>query len=206
MPPDLLDRRRFLLGLGAATALVMTGCNASAGAGSDAASPTGGNAGFAWTDARKKAIDLPAVPSTVVAQSSAAAALWDFGFRVAGAYGELGTDANGRLDYQAGNLDLSEITVIGKTYGEFDIEKYAAMNPDLLLDLSFDDKTLWYVPEKSLAQVEKIGPTLGMTMLNLDLLQITENFSKLAGELGADQDAAAVTEAEQASAQPARFG
>ena len=46
-----------------------------------------------------------------------------------------------------------------------------------------------------------------MTMLNLDLLQITENFSKLAGELGADQDAAAVTEAKtafEASAQRVR--
>ena len=122
----------------------------------------------------------------------------DFGIKVAGAYGELGTGADGKLNYQAGNLDLSQLTVIGTTYGEFDLEKYAAMNPELLVDLSFDNKTLWYVPEKSLAQVEKISPTLGVEMLDLHLLEIAQEFSKLAGALGADQNAATVTDAKTA--------
>ena len=86
MNATMLDRRRFLLGLGAA-ALTMAGCNASAGSGDPASSTSSAAAGFAWTDARGTAIDLPAVPKTIVAQSSAAAALWDFGIEVAGAYG-----------------------------------------------------------------------------------------------------------------------
>ena len=56
------------------------------------------------------------MPTVVVAQSSAAAALWDFGFKVKGAYGELKT-TDGKLDFQAGNLQLSEITVIGSITG-----------------------------------------------------------------------------------------
>lgn len=197
MQPSVLQRRRLLqLGL-AAGALGLVGCNASA---RDAGQPASAGsssaaAGFTWTDARGVTIDLPTAPTAVVAQSSAAATLWDFGFKVAGAYGELAKDADGKLNFQAGSLDLSQLTVLGSTYGEFDIEKYAAMNPQLLVDLSFDNKTLWYVPSKVADQVEKIAPTLGATMLNLNLLEIIEEFAKLAGELGADLNAPLVTDA-----------
>jgi iron complex transport system substrate-binding protein len=197
MNPTTLDRRGFLLGLGA-TALTLAGCNASAGSGDPATSASASAAGFSWTDARGKVIDLPTVPQVVVAQSSAAATLWDFGFEVRGAYGELKTDPDGKLNFQAGNLDLSQITVLSKTYGEFDIEAYAAMAPELLVDLVFVPPALWYVPEKGAEKIEQIAPTLGMEMLNLNLLQIIENFSRLAGELGADQNALLVTDAKSA--------
>lgn len=197
MNRSAFDRRRFLqLGLGA-TALTLAGCNASAGDSADPTTPTSASAatGFTWTDARGTTIDLPTVPKGVVAQSSAAAALWDFGFEVTGAYGELAKDSAGQLSYQAGSLDLSQVTVLGSTYGEFDIEKYAAMNPELLVDLSFDNSTLWYVPSKVADQIEKIAPTLGMTMLDLNLLEIIEEFAKLSGTLGVDLNAALVTDA-----------
>jgi iron complex transport system substrate-binding protein len=199
MNRSALDRRRFLqLSLGA-TALTLAGCNASAGGSGEPAASTGASpaTGFTWTDARGATIDLPSPPTIVVAQSSAAAALWDFGLEVAGGYGELAEDGAGKLSYQAGSLDLSQVTVLGSTYGEFDIEKYAAMNPELLVDLSFDDKTLWYVPSKVADQVEKIAPTLGMRMLDLDLLEIIEEFARLSGTLGADLNAALVTGAKR---------
>jgi iron complex transport system substrate-binding protein len=72
------------------------------------------------------------------------------------------------------------------------------MSPELLVDLVFVPPALWYVPEKSADQIEAIAPTLGMAMLNLDLLQIIENFAKLAGGLGADLSAPLVTEAKTA--------
>ena len=192
--PPGLSRRALLLGAGG-VALTLAGCNASARTREPAGPASSTAAGFSYTDARGKKIELPTVPTVVVAQSSAAAALWDFGFKVKGAYGELKT-TDGKLDFQAGNLELSEITVIGSTYGEFNLEKYAAMGPQLLIDESFDDKTLWYVPQESAAKIEAVAPTLGIKMLDLNQLQIIESFGKLAAMLGADINSEAVAAVE----------
>lgn len=186
-----LSRRSLLVGAGGVAALGLTGCNASAGP--DAVAPAAsGASSFDYTDARGKQISLPATPAVVVAQSSAAAALWDAGFKVKGAYGEL-KETNGSLNYQAGNLQLAELTVIGSTYGEFNTEKYAAMGPQLLVDMSFDDKTLWYVPADSASKIEAVAPSLGIKMLNLNLLEIIGEFMDLADQLGADSSAATAT-------------
>ena len=182
--PSRLTRRTLLAGLAAAP--VLAACGTAGGTGSTGSSSAGGgSAGFSYTDARGKVIDVTPVPTNVVAQSSAAAALWDAGIKVKGAYGELKT-TDGKLDYQAGNLDLARLAVIGSTYGEFSVEKLAAVAPQLLVDLSFDDKTLWYVDAKVEAQVAALCPTLGVHMLGLDLLGVIASFTDLAVKLGAD--------------------
>ena len=200
MPTNRLTRRTLLAGLAATPVLAACGAPSGGGAGSSGSS-TSGAAGFTYTDARGKAIDITPVPTNVVAQSSAAAALWDAGIKVKGAYGELKT-TDGRLDYQAGNLDLSQVAVIGSTYGEFSVEKLAAVAPQLLIDLSFDDKTLWYLDAKVEAQVAALCPTLGVHTLGLDLLGLIGSFTDLAVKLGADPavSAAAKTGFDQASA------
>ncbi|HEY0239856.1 MAG TPA: ABC transporter substrate-binding protein [Friedmanniella sp.] len=193
-----LTRRTLLAGLAAAPVLAACASPSTGGSGS---SSTGAAAGFAYTDARGKVIDVTPVPASVVAQSSAAAALWDAGIKVKGAYGELRT-TNGKLDYQAGHLDLGQIAVIGSTYGEFSVEKLATVAPQLLVDLSFDDQTLWYVDAKVEAQVAALCPTLGVHMLGLDLLGVIGAFTDLAVRLGADPavSASAKTGFDQASA------
>ncbi len=194
-----VSRRSLLLGAGGFTALMLTGCNASADSGSGTESGPGTETsppttarGFSYTDARGKVIDLAAIPTVVVAQSTAAASLWDAGYQVKGAYGELKT-TDGTLDFQAGNLDLSQLEVIGSTYGEFNLEKYAAMGPQLLIDMSFDDSTLWYVPTDSATKVEALAPTLGLTMVGKNMLEVIEEVMALAGQLGADTAAATAT-------------
>jgi iron complex transport system substrate-binding protein len=130
----------------------------------------------------------------VVAQSSAAAALLDAGYQVKAAYGEL-TPKNGKLDYQAGQLDLSKLTVIGRTYGQFDVEKYAGVDPDLLIDMCYDNKTLWYVPKNDVEQVEQVAPTLGIRATGLDLPGMIDQFMRLSKDLGGDTEGAAVSRA-----------
>lgn len=186
-----LSRRLMILG-GGATLFGLAGCGPARS--SDPAATTG--AGFHWTDARGQQIDLDAIPQVIVAQSSAAAALWDAGVKVSGAYGEL-TPRDGALSYQAGRLDLDELDVIGKVYGEFDLEQLAALGPELLVDLTFTPDSLWYVPKEALDKVEALTPTLGMEMLNLHLVEIIENFVRLAKALGADTDAAGVPESKK---------
>lgn len=192
----VLHRRNFLGLLGAASLFGAAAC----GSGSEEPTTRGTRtttaqakaAGpFNYTDARGVTVRLDEVPKTVVAQSSAAASLLDAGYQVAGVYGELGTK-NGKLDYQAGSLDLSKVTVLGKTYGDFSIERYAALQPDLLVDQSMDSKTLWYIPPEASKQIYALAPAVGMKMLGLSLPPIIEQFVDLARMLGADPETPAL--------------
>ena len=183
MHPNRLSRRTLLAGLAAAPVLAACGTTGTTAPGSSSSGSSVG--GFSYTDARGKVNDVTPVPTSVVAQSSAAAALWDAGIKVKGAYGELKT-VDGKLDYQAGNLDLAAVSVIGSTYGEFSIEKLATVAPQLLVDMSVDDKTLWYVDPRVETQVAALCPTLGVHMLGLDLLGVIGSFTDLAVKLGAD--------------------
>ena len=186
-----------MAGLGALGVAGLVGCNASAGGGgSEAASPSAPGT-FSYTDARDKVVEFPLPATSVVAQSSVAATLLDFGYQVAGAYGEL-KPVDGKLSYQAGDLDLSKITVLSDVYGEFDVEKFAAMDPQVLIDLMFDPGKLWYLPDDLQTKVEQVSSTIGMEMLDLGLVDVIKNFEEVAGKLGADLNAPLVTEAKKA--------
>ncbi|WP_235738858.1 ABC transporter substrate-binding protein [Nocardioides alcanivorans] len=145
-----------------------------------AAEPEGS---FEFSDARGKEIELDTVPTTVVAQNSVAASLWDAGYQVDGIFGELGDDP--ASVYQRGSVDLSKVTTIGSTWGEFDIDEYAQMTPDLLLDFVFDG-ALWYVPSKQEKKIEKRAPILGVNGQPDTVDEAIEMFVDLAGRLGAD--------------------
>jgi len=173
--------------LAAATAVVLValaGCGDSDGD-SDGASDGGGSGtpGFVHTDARGKTIEIPDTPETVVAQASAAAALWDNGLEVAGVYGDLPDPPN----YLTGDLDVSDTEVLGRAWGEFNVEQYAAMNPDLLVDMTFDGKTLWYAGEVE-KQISELAPTLAMQLTGLSVTEQIEVFVELARKLGAQPD------------------
>ena len=160
--------------------LALTACGAATQASEDAG---GAKTDFVHTDARGETIEIEGTPETVVAQASAAAALWDNGFRVAGVYGDLPDPPN----YLTGNLDVSETEVLGNAWGEFNVEQYAAMNPDLLIDMTFDGKTLWYAGEVE-KQVDKLAPTLAMRLTGLSVTEQIEAFIDLAEDLGAEPE------------------
>lgn len=190
-----LNRRDFLGGMtGGALLLGLAACGSSDQAGGGGAPAAGAAGPFTWTDARGHKIHLATAPSRVVAQSSVAASLWDAGFHVTGVYGELGK-VGGKLNYQAGAIDLAKVTVLGRTYGQFDIERYAALHPGLLADLSFDSKTLWYITPDVEKQIDKIAPTLGAKIQGYSLPRIIAEFTDLAGRLGADTAAAGLPRA-----------
>ncbi|MEU4452625.1 ABC transporter substrate-binding protein [Nocardioides sp. NPDC023903] len=169
-----------LAAVAASAALVLTACGASTDA-SEGEDGTG--SGFVHKDARGKTVEIDGTPKTVVAQASAAAALWDNGYQVAGVYGDLPEPPN----YLTGNLDVSKTKVLGKAWGEFNVEEYAAMNPDLLIDMTFDGKTLWYAGEVE-KQVDKLAPTLAMPLTGLSVTEQIEAFHALAEDLGADPE------------------
>lgn len=182
-----------VLGLGAA--LAACGDDKGKDAGSDGRAKGGGSGSWNFTDDRGTTVELDRVPANIVAFTGVAAALYDYGIQVKGVFGPTRTTA-GKADVQAGDMDISKVTILGNTWGQFNIEKYAALAPDVLISTVFDDAgTLWYVPDESKKKIAQLAPGVGVSVYDRQLTQPLQRMWKLAESLGADMKAAKVTDA-----------
>jgi len=187
------SRRSFLagaLGIGAAT--VLAACGDDDDSGAEGSGSSGGP--FEYTDDRGKKVSLSAQPKKIVAQVGAAAALWDFGVKSVGLFGP-SKKADGGQDPQSGRIDLSKVTSLGNAWGEFNVEKYLSLAPELLVSVMYGTGKLWYVPDDSAAKIEQIAPTVGIEIAKVKLTDAIAKFEKLATALGADTKATSITEA-----------
>ncbi|WP_157245135.1 ABC transporter substrate-binding protein [Nonomuraea typhae] len=177
----------------------------TAGPGGPAAAPATSPAGTAgtpagpwtFTDDRGKQVTAPKPPRRIVAYVGAAAALQDFGVPPVGLFGST-TLKDGSKDPLAGDVDLAKATSIGTGYGEFNVEKYASLQPELLVTTKFND-LVWYVPEKQMGDIEALAPLVAIeTVKDTDLKKVLARFEALAVSLGADVSAPAVAQAKAA--------
>ncbi|MFC0505651.1 ABC transporter substrate-binding protein [Micromonospora costi] len=187
--------RRGLLAGGAATfALLMTGCGADGDAAEPAASGSGGP--WSFTDDRNEKLSADSRPTRVVAFTGAAAALVDFGLdkQVVGVFGET-KRADGTADPQAGDLNVESVEILGNVWGEFSVEKYAALRPELLVTHMYDPGALWYVPDESKNKILPLAPSVAVTTARVPMTKPIERYAQLAESLGADLSAKKVTDA-----------
>ncbi|MEV4457063.1 ABC transporter substrate-binding protein [Microbispora sp. NPDC049633] len=195
-----MSRRGLLAAGGAAVlALALAACGSSDPAPSAAGqNATSGPSATSWsfTDDRKEAVTAAAVPSRVVAFTGAAAALADYGVqdKVVGVFGET-KRADGSPDPQAGDLDVNKVTILGNVWGEFNIEKYAGLRPELLVTHMYDPGALWYVPDESKDKIVQLAPTVAVSAARVPMTQPIERYAALAESLGADLKAPKVAEA-----------
>jgi iron complex transport system substrate-binding protein len=189
------SRRGLLAAGGGALVALLSSCGGGDGDG-EAANGSANGGGWSFTDDRARKISLGARPRRVVAYVGAAAALHDFGVggQIVGVYGPT-RRKDGSRDPQAGELDVGKVTIIGNAYGEFDIEKYAALRPELLIDNMFVQNDLFYVPKESKDKIFAIAPSIGIATGAVPLPRPIERFAGLAAALGADPAAAQVTAA-----------
>lgn len=189
-----MSRRGFFAAGGAAA---LTLALAACGSG-DPAPPTAGRSATSWsfTDDRKQTVTAAAAPSRIVAFTGTAAALADYGLqdKIVGVFGET-KRADGSPDPQAGDLDVNKVTILGNVWGEFNIEKYAALRPDLLVTHMYDPGALWYVPDESKDKIVKLAPTVAVSVARVPMTEPIERYAALAESLGADLKAPKVAEA-----------
>ncbi|MEU1037084.1 ABC transporter substrate-binding protein [Streptomyces sp. NPDC005551] len=197
---NLLSRRGILaaggaLGLGAALAACGDDDAKSGGSGSSSTAPKSGP--WSFKDDRGQTAKADKTPANIVAFTGVAAALYDYGVEVKGVFGPTKTKQG--KDVQAGDMDISKLTILGNEYGQFNIEKYAALAPDVLISTMFDDAgTLWYVPAESKATILKVGaPSVGISVYDRQLTGPLERMLELAESLGADVKSAKVTKAKK---------
>lgn len=181
-----LTRRRLLsvtgaLGIGA----LLTACGSDDKKAKAASAGSADNGPWSFKDDRGRTARTDQPPERIVAFISAAAALHDYGVECAGVFGPTDPIA-GKPNPQAGDLDLTKLTSLGKVWGEFSIEKYAALEPDLLISNMFPPPDLWYVPAESAKKIEALAPSVGITGGRVTLLQPLKRYTELAESLGAD--------------------
>ncbi|MER7935117.1 ABC transporter substrate-binding protein [Streptomyces sp. NPDC093272] len=196
-----LTRRGILaaggaLGLGAA--LAACGDDDAKSAGSSDKGTTAAKSGpWSFKDDRGTTVKLDKAPADIVAFVGVAAALYDYGVDVKGVFGPTKTK-DGKADVQAGDMDVSKLTVLGNTWGEFNVEKYAALAPQVLITTMFDGAgTLWYVPDESKDKIAKLAPSIGISAYDRQLTVPLQRVWALAESLGADMTASKVTDAKK---------
>ncbi|MFF3560337.1 ABC transporter substrate-binding protein [Streptomyces sp. NPDC002574] len=191
-----LSRRGLLaaggvLGVGA----LLTACGTGGG---DKASAKASTESGPWsfTDDRRKKVTARTTPQRIVAFTGTAAALVDLGLgkRIAGVFGET-RKADGTAEKQAGDLDIAKVGILGNVWGEFSVEKYAALRPELLVTHMYDPGALWYVPDESKDKILKLAPSVAVTTGRVPLTEPIRRYAELAESLGADLKAPRVTEA-----------
>lgn len=189
--PAALTRRR-LLAVGGAAALgtLLAACGTRGG------SAPAGPAAWSFTDDRGTTVTADHVPARIVAFTGTAAALVDFGLAdlIVGVFGET-TLSDGKPTKQAGNLDVGKVTIVGNAYGEFNIETFAALRPDLLVTHMYEPGELWYVPEESKSKILQLAPAVAINVARVPLPTPIEHYAALARALGADLNAKPVADA-----------
>ncbi|MFF6780154.1 ABC transporter substrate-binding protein [Streptomyces sp. NPDC012510] len=194
--------RRGILAAGGALGLgaVLAACgdeDASSGTGSGKESAAAKSGPWTFKDDRGTTVKLDKVPTNIVAFVGVAAALHDYGIGVKGVFGPTKTQ-DGKADVQAGDLDVSKVTILGNVWDEFNVEKYAALAPDVLITTMFDDAgTLWYVPEASKDKIAKLAPSVGVSVYDRQMTEPLQRVLELAKSLGADVESEKITAAKK---------
>ncbi|MEZ0109545.1 iron complex transport system substrate-binding protein [Catenulispora sp. EB89] len=191
-----LSRRGVLAGVGGgALAAVLAACGSGSSSGPRSSGQSGPSGPWSFTDDRKTTVKLSSAPTRVVAFTGTAAALVDFGLdqQIVGVFGET-TQPDGKPTAQAGDLDVGKVTVLGNAWGEFNVEKYAALNPQLLVTHMYEPGALWYVPNESKDQIAKLAPSVAINVARASLPTPIQRYADLAQSLGADLNAKKVTD------------
>lgn len=184
VPAGLTRRGLFAAGGGLGAASLLAACTSSdegeTAGGSDDSGP------FSFLDERDRtAVELERTPETVVAFTGLAAALYDYGVEVAAVFGPT-TLADGSPDIQAGRMPVEDLEILGNAWGEFDLERFAALGPELIVSHYYEGFDLWFVPEERLEEVESLAPGIGIEVSRPSLDEIIDRHAALAEALGAD--------------------
>ena len=207
MPSSRTQRlsRRGLLTAGGALGLgaFLSSCGAGGSSSSDGDGDGDGDS-WSFTDDRGKKATADGTPERIVAFTGTAAVLHDLGLadRVVGVFGEA-KGADGEPSPAAGDFDISTAEIIGNAHGEFSVERYAALRPDLLVTHLFDDG-LFYVPQESQDKILKVTDCVAIDSGRKTVTGPIDRYAELAGALGADLTAKRITGAKARFAQASR--
>ncbi len=136
---------------------------------------------WGYTDGTGNTVNLDAVPTRIIASQDAAAGLIPLGIRPVGIYADSPVADAKALQ----GLDLTGIEIIGQAWGEVDIEKAAALAPDLIIAEYWPLDKAWSGGEDVVNALSPLAPITGVTQGD-SVLALIEDYEALAAGLGAD--------------------
>lgn len=180
--------RKTNLSLGTALALSLVALSALAAcgsSGSDADATAKKDGPWSYVSGSGETVKVDHTPVRIIAHSDEAAALMSYGIKPVGIYGNEKPEDNRNLD----GLDLTGIEVLGTEWGEIDVEKAAALDPDLVV-------ADWWPAEKAYSGFEDgvkakskkladLAPIVGGSQ-GKSLVETIAYYEGLAKSLGAD--------------------
>jgi iron complex transport system substrate-binding protein len=142
---------------------------------------------WTYSDGSGQTVTLDHVPSRIIASQDAAAGLIPLGIRPVGIYADSPIAEAKALE----GLDLTGIEIIGETWGELNIEKAAALKPDLIVGEWWPLESVWSGGGDLNTAVKALAPLTGPTQ-GASILTLIEDYETLAASLGADLSAPSV--------------
>lgn len=139
---------------------------------------------WTYTDGGGKTVTLPDVPKRIVAHANVAAGLIPLGIRPVGIY----VDGPVKDDPSLRGLDLTGIEILGEAWGEIDIEKLAAAQPDIIIAEYWPLEKAYSGMESGAADgslIEQIAPVAGPVQGN-STEALIKDYEALATLLGSD--------------------
>ncbi|RJQ70240.1 ABC transporter substrate-binding protein [Pseudonocardiaceae bacterium YIM PH 21723] len=182
------SRRRVIA---AAALIAVAGLFGTACGGTDTAAT--GNAAWSFKDDSGKEIKKDKKPLTIVAEANTAGTLWEYGIKVKGVFGPQKLP-NGQKDPQVGNVDLSQVTDLGQEYGQVNLEKLAALKPDIVVTTLQEDLA-WGIDKEAVEKVNAIAPIVGIRITHVDSPKVIKRFEDLVTALGGKVDSPEITKA-----------
>ncbi len=150
---------------------------------------------WVFTDDRGVTITLPKMPERIVADINAAATLWDFGVRPVGLFGWNIVSETESAGGSGGNVDLSTAEIVS-SFGsdQIDVEKLAAVQPDLIISLVFaPEYGIWSINADAVEEVESRAPILCLSgIVRAD--EALQRAAELSAALGIDLESPELAE------------
>lgn len=134
---------------------------------------------WTYTDGSGQTVTLDAVPQRIIAGQDAAAGLIPLGIRPVAIYAD-SPDAK-----SLEGLDLTGIEIIGQSWGEVDIEKAAALQPDLIVAEFWPLEGTWSGGDDVVKALSPLAPITGPKQGD-SIQTLIEDYEALAKSLGAD--------------------
>ncbi|UED87352.1 ABC transporter substrate-binding protein [Streptomyces profundus] len=157
---------------------------------------TGGGPGWEFEDDRGVRVTLSRPPERVVGYGQIAAALWDEGVRPAGHFGSQ-HDGDTPDPAKSGLLPLDEVPYFGAG-GALHVERLLAAEPELLVGVTYDGKSLYGVDERVAQELAARVPVVALDVgPGRGLGEVAGRLVALVRSLGVTGDVATADGAEQ---------
>lgn len=186
---------RLLGGLLALAVVGLSACSSDE-AGADASS----SEGWSFTDDLGVTVELDEAPDRVAGINDVMSSLWNYGVAPVATFGQTSTADDVAFE----GRDLSDVEILGESYGSIDLEQLAAAEPDVIITtvypsdsqgtLDEDEPLYGFESLEQQEQISRIAPIIAVAWRG-SAADVIDRTAELAEALGADMDSAEVTAA-----------